>query len=86
MVSHRPKDIFDRLYTGEKRKRPTNDEEYSLFYWSNNRWKYIDTKTAANKLLVFPQVPKNALFYLADKENKFIGRCFTLNNGEISWW
>lgn len=81
-----PKDIFDRLYTGEKRKRPTNGEEYSLFYWSNNRWKYIDTKTAANKLLVFPQVPKNALLYLADKENKFIGRCFTLNNGEIFWW
>lgn len=81
-----PKDIFDKLYSGEKRKRPVDGEEYSLFYWSNNRWKYIDTRTAVNFQLVFSKVPRNALLYLADKDNKFIGRCFTVNAGEISWW
>lgn len=81
-----PKDIFDKLYSGEKRKRPTDGEEYSLFYWFDNRWKYIDTRTAMGTRLVFPNVPRNALFYLADKDNKFVGRCFTVDFEEVSWW
>lgn len=81
-----PKDIFERLYSGEGRKRPINGEAYSLFYWDVNQWKYICTEIATNNQIVFTEVPKNALLYLADNDNKFIGRCFTLNNGKMNWW
>ncbi len=81
-----PEDIFDRLCSGEARKRPANGEAYSLFYWRENEWQYIDTKIAANDQIVFPEVPQNVLLYLADKDRKFIGRCFTLDNGEMVWW
>lgn len=81
-----PKDIFNRLYTGEARKRPTNGDTYSLFYWKGNRWQYLDTRIAKENHIVFPMVPQNALFHLADKNNRFIGRCFTLNKGEMVWW
>lgn len=81
-----PEDIFDRLYTGEARKRPVNGETYSLFYWQGNEWQYIDTKIAANNQIVFPEAPQNALLYLADKDRKFVGRCFTLEDGEMVWW
>lgn len=81
-----PKDIFDRLYTGEKRKRPVNGEAYSVFYWKNNKWQYLDTEIAANNHIVFPEVPQNALLHLADKDKKLIGRCFTLDKGEMIWW
>lgn len=81
-----PKDIFDRLYTGEKRKKPVNGEAYSIFYWKDNQWQYLDTKIAEKNRIVFPTVPQNALLYLANKDRKFVGRCFTLNKGEMVWW
>lgn len=81
-----PKDIFDRLYTGEKRKRPVNGEAYSVFYWKNNKWQYLNTEIASNNHIVFPEVPQNALLHLADKDKKLIGRCFTLDKGEMIWW
>ncbi len=81
-----PKDIFDRLYSGEARKRPVNGAAYSLFYWNANQWQYIGTEIATNNHIIFPEVPQNALLYLADKDKKFVGRCFTLNKGEMIWW
>lgn len=81
-----PKDIFDCLYSGEARKRPVNGAAYSLFYWNANQWQYIGTEIATNNHIIFPEVPQNALLYLADKDKKFVGRCFTLNKGEMIWW
>ena len=81
-----PKDIFDRLYSGEARKRPVNGAAYSLFYWNANQWQYIGTEIATNNHIIFPEVPQNALLYLADKDKKFVGRCFTLNKREMIWW
>ena len=81
-----PEDIFDCLYSGEARKRPVNGAAYSLFYWNANQWQYIGTEIATNNHIIFPEVPQNALLYLADKDKKFVGRCFTLNKGEMIWW
>lgn len=55
-------------------------------YMKLNQWQYLDTEIVANNHIVFPEVPQNALLYLADKDKKLIGRCFTLNKGKMVWW
>ncbi|WP_307757474.1 hypothetical protein [uncultured Mediterranea sp.] len=81
-----PKDIFDRLYSGENRKKPKNGETYSLYYWDKNCWMFVEKSQVAGSELVFRRVPKNCLLFLADKEGHFIGRCFTVEKGEMVWW
>lgn len=81
-----PKDIFDRLYNGEKRKRPEEGKAYTLYYWAENRWKHVETSQVSDGQLLFHQTPEGALLYLADEDGKFIGRCFTLETGEMVWW
>jgi hypothetical protein len=68
------------------RRRAVNNETYMLYYWAENRWTTLGTKTAANNEVRFDSVPANALLHLADKEGKRLGRCFTLENGEMKWW
>ncbi len=81
-----PKDIFDRLYTGEKRKRPKEGNVYSLYCWDWNRWKYVGTSQGSNGQLTFERVPANTLLFLADEKGEFIGRCFTIENEKMIWW
>ena len=60
--------------------------EYDLFYW-NDDWVKIGSKNAvANKPLHFENVPKNALYWLVEKDSRKEERIFTITNGEIKWW
>ena len=86
----------DLYSTTKKVTRLTTDEieqasfkdgaEYELFYW-NDKWVKISLKIAKeDKPLHFDNVPKNALFWLVEKDSRKEERIFTIINGEVKWW
>lgn len=79
-------DIFDRIYTGEKRTKPITNKEYSLYCWEQDHWGYVESVKAVNGKLLFTHVPQGGLLFLAEDGDRFIGRCFTYENGEMNWW
>lgn len=81
-----PPNIFDQIYSGRGRKKPTVGETYSLYCWNDIRWKFVQSAKASEKGLLFQDIPAGALFFLADKDYQFIGRCFTVENENPVWW
>lgn len=81
-----PKDIFEGLPLNKYRRGPENNVNYVLYYWNDNEWQSLDEKSASKNTIQFNNIPSNALFQIADKNGNFIGRCFTVDNGNMTWW
>jgi len=62
-------------------------KEYELYYW-DKEWRLIGTKKAEDKKpLHFESVPKNALYWLKEKDGKEEERIFSLNkDNQLYWW
>ena len=78
-------DIEFLTVAGTNGAHPENDVDYHLYYYDSG-WKKIATAKAQNAILHFDQIPRNALLILKDKNRKFIGRPFSLENGERYFW
>ncbi len=71
---------------------PRNDKNgiyagmhYELFYWKNS-WASLGKKTANSGMLIYKNVPKNALFMLKNYTEGKEERIFTYENGKQVWW
>ncbi|MCK5822091.1 MAG: transglutaminase domain-containing protein [Bacteroidales bacterium] len=86
-----------RLYSTTKRTIvKTTDEiekanfkdatEYILQYW-DEKWITIDTVISQkDKALVFSSVPRNALYWLIERDSRKEERIFTFDKDGIHWW
>lgn len=71
---------------------PRNDDNsivptdtYELFYW-NGQWNSLGKKTPTENLIIYNNVPKNALLWLRDLTRGREERPFTYENGQQIWW
>jgi len=62
-----------------------NEHVYGLNYWCETGWERIAEEIADRNEIRFTNIPSNALYQLADQHG-MIGRCFTIENGEMVWW
>jgi len=62
-----------------------NGVDYEFFYW-DDEWKQIGTKTASDEPLSFSDVPSKCLYWLVKKDSRKEERIFTLKNGNQIWW
>jgi len=67
------------------RSLPENGDTYILYYWSEEGWKRTGEEIAVDNKIHFTNIPSNALYQLTD-QGGIIGRCFTIENGEMKWW
>jgi len=58
---------------------------YELFYWQH-KWVSLGKKIAAEKALIFEDVPANGLYWLVAEGSRKDERIFTIENGEQIWW
>ncbi len=58
---------------------------YELFYWDGG-WKSLGRKRAAEKSLVYENIPVNALLLLKDLDRGKQERPFTIENGQQQFW
>lgn len=61
-------------------------DNYELLYWDEGRWVSLGYATAIHPVLVYPKVPKGALFLLRDHTKGKDERIFTYENGKQIWW
>lgn len=58
---------------------------YELFYW-DNEWVSLGVQKANNHVLVYSNVPQNALLFLHCLDEGKEERIFTYEDGEQIWW
>jgi hypothetical protein len=59
--------------------------EYELFYW-NDGWESLGKSTAADKPIVFEDVPVGCLYWLVATDSDKEERIFTLEDARQVWW
>ena len=59
---------------------------YTLYYW-DDKWVKVDKKSAGDGVLIFKNVPSNAIFWLVAEKSRNEERIFTIDeNGDQVWW
>lgn len=59
--------------------------EYELFYWDDG-WESLGKSTAADKPIVFEDVPAGCLYWLMATDSDKEERIFTIEDGRQVWW
>jgi hypothetical protein len=72
---------------------PRNDDnnirigdEYELMYWDNKQWNSLGKQVAKEYVLVYNQIPGDALYLLHNRTRGIEERIFTYENGKQIWW
>jgi hypothetical protein len=72
--------------------QPRNDDNhidigdrYELLYW-NRGWQSLGMKTATDTMLVYHNLPKDALYWLRDRTKGNEEEVFTITQGGRQWW
>lgn len=60
--------------------------DYSLYYWNNNRWQLIETKTADDVFVEFENVPRKALLAIKCSQGEEQRIFICDENNKISWY
>ncbi len=60
-------------------------QTYELFYWEDG-WQSLDKSVAADKPLVFENVPAGCLYWLVEEDSDNEERIFTIENNSQVWW
>ncbi|MBU1935786.1 transglutaminase-like domain-containing protein [bacterium] len=63
----------------------TPGRTYELFYWDDG-WQSHDKSVAADKPLVFENVPAGCLYWLVEEDSDREERIFTIENHQQIWW
>ncbi len=63
----------------------TSGQEYELFYWMDG-WQSLGKSIAADKPIVFKEVPAGCLYWLVAKDSDREERIFTIKDGRQVWW
>ena len=64
-----------------------NGDRYELFYFSEDGWRSLGKQTGTkSQVLIYTNVPANALFWLRNYTRGQEERIFTYENGKQVWW
>lgn len=58
---------------------------YEVYYW-DNRWISLGIKEAKNYVLIYENVPSNAIYFIHNHSGGKEERIFTYENGKQVWW
>ena len=61
-------------------------QEYELMYWNKTGWVSLGKHVARDKVVVYDNVPENALLILRNRSKGKQERIFTYENGKQVWW
>lgn len=64
----------------------TPGDTRELFYWSENKWFSLVKQIAKEPLLMYENVPVNALLWIRNLSRGQEERIFTYNKGKQIWW
>jgi hypothetical protein len=64
----------------------TPGDEHELLYWSGNKWVSLDRKIAVEPILIYDNVPVNALLLVRNLSRGQEERIFTYEKGKQVWW
>ncbi|MDR1340575.1 MAG: hypothetical protein LBK58_11060 [Prevotellaceae bacterium] len=64
----------------------TPGDEHELLYWSGNKWVSLGRRIAEEPVLVYDNVPVNALLLIRNLSRGHEERIFTYEKGEQVWW
>ncbi|MBQ3148419.1 MAG: hypothetical protein IJB87_03540 [Alistipes sp.] len=62
------------------------DDEYELYYWSNDGWKLHEKQIAKNVYLDFVNLPSDGLYFIKGLSRGEQNRTFIYRNNQILWY